>query len=81
MWGLPPDTEDDGTEDALKTLPEYTTCLNAMHEAEKVLFQRCDWSSCAYEQRLKDMTSLWCWRATATQRAEAFLRTLKLWQP
>lgn len=63
----------------LTQVPDYLNDLNAMHEAEKVLFVRNDWSRCDYEQTLKAMTSSWCWHATAPQRAEAFLRTLNLW--
>ena len=61
-------------------LPNYTTDLNAMHEAEKTL---------TYEQG-GEMT-LWIERmscagygpqlfATARQRAEAFLRTIGKWE-
>ena len=63
-----------------ENLPSYLSDLNAMHEAEKVLFARNDWSGCDYEQALNDMTSSWCWHATAAQRAEAFLRTIGKWQ-
>jgi hypothetical protein len=63
------------------TLPDYLNNLNAMHEAEKILFSRNDWSSCNYETELKHATSSWCWHATAAQRAEAFLKTLNLWTP
>ena len=66
---------------AQNKIPDYLNDLNAMHEAEKVLFARNDWSGCDYEQALKDMTSSWCWHATAAQRAEAFLKTLKLYTP
>ena len=63
-----------------QTMPDYTQDLNAMHEAEKVL---------TYAQG-GEMT-LWIQRmtcagygpqlfATATQRAEAFLRTIGKWE-
>ena len=59
-------------------LPDYLYDLNAMHEAEKVLnFQQ----RSEYVSRLSSMVSHgfdFC-HATATQRAEAFLRTLGLW--
>jgi hypothetical protein len=68
-----------------KHLPDYLADLNAMHEAEKVLF--CDkWKWLAYVNNLNEMPSLqneWLCvsiHATAAQRAEAFLRTLNLWQ-
>ncbi len=63
-------------------LPDYLNDLNAMHEAEKVL----DSEQCSLYFRtlfdvvgnsLKPMNMV---HATATQRAEAFLRTLGLWK-
>jgi len=68
-------------------LPDFLHDLNAMHEAEKSL------SGINYEQymlhvqRLVDprgtchgaMVAWRVMRATAAQRAEAFLRTLNLW--
>lgn len=59
-------------------LPDYLTDLNAMHEAEEHLrghqFQR-------YAEMLDDIIgSLGGIRATARQRAEAFLRTLGKWK-
>lgn len=76
-------------------LPSFLTDLNAMHEAEKVLTEdKVNRSSedqrCRYIRHLGKIVG--CWRsgqehnslfqqahATATQRAEAFLRTLNLW--
>lgn len=68
------------------SLPDYLTDLNAMHEAEKQLLatqfkryhdvlvaQVIGWS--AYENEHIAI------HATATQRAEAFLKTLNLWKP
>ena len=60
-------------------VPGYLNDLNAMHEAEKVLFDKLYWAACDYEQCLQKITSSWAWHATAAQRAEAFLRTLNLW--
>ena len=60
-------------------IPDYLNDLNAMHEAEKVL----DGSQIdEYKHRLKIVVTdkeriSQC--ATATQRAEAFGRTLNLW--
>lgn len=60
-------------------LPDYLNDLNAMHEAERVL----DGSQIdEYKHRLKIVVTdkeriSQC--ATATQRAEAFGRTLNLW--
>ena len=67
-------------------VPKYTTCLNAMHEAEKMLkehqwdeYERvlrlvCDGCSC-FEGAGKELL-----HATAAQRAEAFLRTIGEWE-
>ena len=60
--------------------PDYLNDLNAMHEAEKTL----DDSSLglvSYHNILASIckTHRDCVRATAAQRAEAFLRTLSLW--
>jgi hypothetical protein len=68
-------------------LPDYLNDLNAMHEAEKVLTQ---------QQRIeyvRELGYIWTGRndraipnwwfvhdATATQRAEAFLRTIGKWE-
>lgn len=60
--------------------PNYLDDLNAIHEAEKVLFGRNDWSSCKYDEYLDVATSSWKWNATASQRAEAFLRTIGKWE-
>jgi hypothetical protein len=68
-------------------LPDYLNDLNAMHEAEKVLFDgEHDKEFFLYVEALEQITlkskkPVWCAVfATATQRAEAFLRTLSLWQ-
>jgi hypothetical protein len=59
--------------------PDYLHDLNAMHEAEKVLFPK-------HEAKWAMIISEVCghsWRiiytATATQRAEAFLKTIGKW--
>jgi hypothetical protein len=80
-------------QEAFQHLPDYLNDLNAMHEAEKVLkgptndehSQRA-----AYAEHLtfiltalEEPTDIWYWEhihATPAQRAEAFLRTLGLWQ-
>lgn len=59
--------------------PDYVNDLNAMHEAEKVLRGKKDWSYCIYDENLGHVINSWKWNATAHQRAEAFLRTLNLW--
>jgi len=59
-------------------VPNYCTDLNAMHEAEEALKGR---QFGAYGIALNDIEgSLWGIRATARQRAEAFLRTLGKWE-
>jgi hypothetical protein len=56
---------------------DYCACLNAMHEAEKVLTTFDEWD--IYCVHLGD-TQPSCAKATARQRAEAFLRTLGKWE-
>ena len=60
----------------MQRLPNYTTDLNAMHEAEKMLDyrQRCD-----YEETLQLICNYRHTFATAAQRAEAFLKTIGKW--
>jgi len=61
-------------------MPDYLNDLNAMHEAEKSLTVS-QWAY--YLDNLTDPYSPnWeaAVRATAAQRAEAFLRTLNLWE-
>jgi hypothetical protein len=68
-----------------QTPPDYLNDLNACHEMEKGLFWD-KWKWLAYVNNLNEMPSLqdeWLCvsiHATAGQRAEAFLRTLGLWQ-
>lgn len=61
--------------------PDYLNDLNAMHEAEKVLgepkcYEYVDYLPSHYQGR----TNFALAHATAAQRAEAFLRTLNLWE-
>lgn len=67
--------------------PDYCNDLNAMHDAEKTLdgtqagaFH--DWLETLQDRdRQEDCpASLFWYHATARQRAEAFLRTLNLWE-
>jgi len=62
-------------------VPDYIHDLNAMHEAEKVL-PAGQWDR--YAQWLRELTSsnrrFLIARATASQRAEAFLRTIDKWK-
>ena len=82
-----------GLEDA-GFLPNYTGDLNAMHEAEKALDASslevkkrwldtmavvCAWPETALIMSNSVELNYRIGRATAAQRAEAFLRTLTLW--
>lgn len=69
-------------------VPDYHGDLNAMHEAEKKLDPLGKDGS--YEYWLRTVCQIperesakgrWFYRAKASQRAEAFLRTLNLWTP
>ena len=60
------------------SVPDYLNDLNAMHEAEKVL----DYNELReMEDSVSFQFAVYPFHATAAQRAEAFLRTLGLWQP
>lgn len=74
-------------------LPDYLNDLNAMHEAEcsGVFMGPAEWDKYCDSLRLVITIGLGdkisglmcleaCVKATAAQRAEAFLRTLKLWK-
>ena len=68
-------------------VPQYLNDLNAMHEAEKVL-GACWPTYCEYlleivepEPRSLEVCHYWnLLHATASQRAEAFLRTIGKWE-
>ncbi len=70
-------------------VPDYLNDLNAMHEAEKVLTspQRDEYRDFIAEHYRQAVGYTWddgsaaAIHAPAAQRAEAFLRTLGLWQP
>jgi hypothetical protein len=57
-------------------LPDYLNDLNAMHEAENVLSVG---QHLSYDQQLTSICGTMEYRATAAQRAEAFLRTIGKW--
>jgi hypothetical protein len=61
--------------------PDYLNDLNAMHEAEKMLPSPSHWISYSsfLEPLCQDSVGFFI-HATAAQRAEAFLRTLNLWE-
>jgi hypothetical protein len=58
-------------------VPNCVGCLNAMHEAEKEM-KPSDLTS--YLEMLFDWLESDCVRASASTRAEAFLRTLGKWE-
>lgn len=76
-------------------LPDYLNDLNAIHEAEKVLWsndpddESLDGMVGKYRQTLENLVirdwnldhdlHRWSEHATATQRCEAFLRTIEKW--
>jgi hypothetical protein len=61
-------------------IPDYCNDLNAMHEAEKVLGEIYSIKSHEYEDWLQSIIEHdQKWRATAAQRAEAFLKTIEKW--
>jgi hypothetical protein len=60
--------------------PDYCRDLNAMHEAEKILFTTNNWDACAYEAALQKETTSWAWHSTAKQRAQTFLKTIGKWK-
>lgn len=68
-----------------QTMPDYLVDLNAMHEAEKTLNEL---QLVAYSDKLYDLavehqrkTGKWCYLSmSASQRAEAFLRTIGKWE-
>jgi hypothetical protein len=66
-----------------RAVPDYLNDLNAMHEAEKVLLTKDGFCGC-WETYSNILTaSMGCtdiFHATAAQRAEAFLKTLGLWE-
>ena len=75
-WGEECVLNTDGNRGWVTNYPLYCTDLNAMHEAEKNLPIK---KILIYFKKLEKLTSYW-FRATARQRAEAFLRTLGKWE-
>jgi hypothetical protein len=66
-------------------LPDYLNDLNAMREAEKILDEntRFRYEIILHSLNTKYGLGISVWEtvhATAAQRAEAFLRTLNLWE-
>jgi hypothetical protein len=61
-----------------QSAPNYCNDLNAMHEAEATLTEDQLWIMARQIER--NWEDQWYFRATARQRAEAFLRTLDKWE-
>lgn len=61
------------------SIPDYLNDLNAMHEAEVVIIKSGYTAIRTYEDLLQKQIANIVF-ATAAQRAEAFLRTLNLWE-
>jgi len=66
----------------VRNCPDYCNCLNAIHEAEKILNQEQKERyfldlMCQYGKWPKSLEAI---QATAHQRAEAFLRTIGKWK-
>ena len=62
-------------------IPDYPSDLNACHEMEKKLTDGCFGTAKTYETLLARIMPgpRGLWHATATQRAEAFLRIIDKW--
>ena len=74
-----------GMDHETESIPDYLHDLNAMHEAEKVLTEDQQeqylnnlYEVCNLHSMINDAWNLNC--ATASQRAEAFLRTIGKWK-
>jgi hypothetical protein len=76
-WGALYKTEQGYARDC----PDYLNDLNAMHEAEKVLdYNQMNRYQNIELSRFVRTGTTWICRATAAQRAEAFLRTVGKWE-
>lgn len=80
--GRPPNVTD-----RFKRVPDYFHDLNAMHEAEEGLtepqqiqFHKILWGIVCGDAAPEDTDGFYVSHATAAQRAEAFGKTLNLWQ-
>jgi hypothetical protein len=71
------------------SIPDYLNDLNAMHEAESMLVGMGSIFTASYVETLADGDfEVMCWwnewwpaiRSTASQRSEAFLRTIGKWK-
>ncbi len=60
-------------------IPDYLNDLNMMHEAEKILSKIHKETMTMHLSKTLTKNQYFLWEVTAAQRAEAFLRTLNLW--
>lgn len=74
--GRPPGADYVGSE----FIPNYCADLNAMHEAEKSLSETNMFVMAHWIEQIVSKNGQFYFRATAKQRAEAFLRTLNKWK-
>jgi len=79
MWlGIHPESDSDS--DEYECFPDYCNDLNAMYEAEELFYAKADTLEGA--DRMRDYSKWLCYltkyplHATASQRAEAFLKTI-----
>jgi hypothetical protein len=63
-----------------RTLPDYLNDLNAMHEAEKAMNNNDWWKFVEHLTNICAGGTALGISATASQRAEAFLRTIGKWE-
>lgn len=63
-----------------KCAKDYCSDLNAMHQAEKTLSQTNMFVMAHWIEQIVNKNGQFYFRATARQRAEAFLRTLGKWE-
>ena len=63
-----------------KPIPDYLNDLNAMHEAEKILKLGMRNRYDAELSLIAKRDYCFIWETSAEQKAEAFLRTLNLWE-
>ena len=84
-WGLPPQVKSpkETSSDYISVpnfVPNYCRDLNAMHEAEKTLSESNMFVMAHFIERFVSRHGQHYFHATARQRAEAFLRTLGMWE-
>lgn len=73
------DSDHGGVKEYAK-IPNYPEDLNAMHEAEKILKLGMRNRYDAELGLIAERDYCFIWEASAKQKAEAFLRTLDLWE-